>query len=67
MQAGAGRWVVSSSQIRLTVTGRARRLGLKPGDGGERREAAVVRSLRPRSKLVMAGQSSDEDGTRTLS
>lgn len=58
---------MSSSQMRLSVTGRARRLGFKLGDGGERREAAVVRSLRPRSKLVTAGQSSDKEGKRTLS
>lgn len=59
--------VVSSSQMRLTVTGRAGRLGLKLGGGGERREAAVVRSMRPRGKLETAGQSSDKDGARTLS
>ena len=67
IQAGAEQWVVSSSQMRLTVTGRARKLGLRWGGGGERRETAVMRSWRPRRERVMAGQRScDEGDTRTL-
>lgn len=63
IEAGAGQWMVRGSQMRLTVTGRARKWRLR----GERRDTAVKRSWRPRRKWVMAGQRScDKDDIRTV-